>query len=133
MKLIIAGSRELNPSISFIEELIEHFNLDYQINELISGGARGVDRAGEKWAEFNNSNVPTIMISSGKYRQKIKITIVDPQWEEYGKVAGPMRNEEMAKMADVLLLIWNGNSKGSASMKKEMEKLNKTIYEVIIK
>lgn len=29
-------------------------------------------------------------------------------------------------------LIWAGKSRGSANMKKEMEKLNKPVYEVIV-
>ncbi len=56
-----------------------------------------------------------------------------PDWEKHGKAAGPIRNKEMAEYADALLLIWDGKSRGSASMKKEMEKLEKPIYEVILK
>jgi hypothetical protein len=39
----------------------------------------------------------------------------------------------MADYADALLLIWDGESKGSANMKKNMEKQNKKVYEVILK
>lgn len=54
-------------------------------------------------------------------------------WKAHGKAAGPIRNKQMAEYADALLLIWDGESKGSASMKNEMLKLNKPVYEVIIK
>jgi hypothetical protein len=39
----------------------------------------------------------------------------------------------MAEYADALILVWDGKSRGSASMKREMEKLGKPIYEVIVK
>ena len=49
-----------------------------------------------------------------------------------GKAAGHVRNKKMAEYGDALLLIWDGKSKGSANMKKEMQKLNKPIYEVTL-
>jgi hypothetical protein len=39
----------------------------------------------------------------------------------------------MAEYADALLLIWNGESRGSANMKENMVKLGKPVYEVILK
>jgi hypothetical protein len=39
----------------------------------------------------------------------------------------------MAEEADALLLIWDGESKGSANMKKEMLFKNKPVYEVILR
>ena len=55
-----------------------------------------------------------------------------PDWKTKGRAAGPIRNKEMAIYADILLLIWDGKSRGSKSMKDEMLKLQKPIYEVII-
>ena len=39
----------------------------------------------------------------------------------------------MAAYANALLLIWDGESKGRKSMKSEMAKLDKPIYEIIIR
>jgi hypothetical protein len=39
----------------------------------------------------------------------------------------------MAEEGDALLLIWDGESKGSANMKKEMLFKKKPIYEVILR
>ncbi len=38
----------------------------------------------------------------------------------------------MALYGDALLLIWDGKSRGSTSMRNEMKKLDKPVYEVIL-
>jgi hypothetical protein len=38
------------------------------------------------------------------------------QWEIYGKMAGYLRNLEMAKIADAVVLFWDGKSKGTKHM-----------------
>lgn len=141
MKLIIAGSRTFDFSL---------FNIDYFFNQIISlhkipkpkeivcgcGGTkkekvsellekgqfasdRGVDLAGEIYG------------IQAKFPSGPKLIPAD--WTKNGKAAGPMRNREMAQYADQLLLIWDGNSRGSKNMKEEMEKLGKPVYEVILK
>ena len=118
MKLIIAGGRELHPSPRFIDSTIEDFGIDkYKIEELVCGKARGVDTAGEKWASI--------------YQTRI-VTKEFPYLSEYGRSGGHIRNKQMAEYADILLLIWDGKSKGSLNMKENMLKLNKPIYEIII-
>lgn len=87
------------------------------VTEIVSGGAKGIDSVGEEFA--NDSH--------------ILVNRFDADWEKHGKAAGPIRNKKMAEYADALLLIWDGKSKGSANMKKEMLLLNKPIYEVILK
>jgi hypothetical protein len=39
----------------------------------------------------------------------------------------------MAEYADALLLIWDGESKGSLNMKQRMIGLKKPVYEVVLK
>ena len=84
------------------------------ITELVCGGAMGVDNEGAHWASHHD----------------VPVKYFRPDWNKHGKAAGPIRNQEMAKYADVLLLIWDGKSKGSLSMRDAMEKLNKPIFEV---
>jgi hypothetical protein len=119
VKLIIAGSRTLWPSSKFIWDSILMLKIASHgtITEEVCGGAEGVDTEGQHWA--SHYNVP------------VKIFRAD--WDKHGKAAGPIRNKQMAEYGDVLLLIWDGESRGSANMKKQMQGLNKPVYEVILK
>jgi hypothetical protein len=113
MKLIIAGSRTIYPGGDLFD-LLNYFNIrESEVTELIHGNCpSGVD----KW-------VDDFYLCSH----------FEADWNKHGKAAGPIRNREMAKYGDVLLLIWDGESRGSANMKSEMLKLNKPVYEVILK
>ena len=113
MKVIIAGTRNLK--ISKQQILISLDNFILNPTEIVSGNSGNVDIAGEIFA-----------LELG-----LKVTRFKANWE-LGKKAGPIRNKEMALYADVLLLIWDGKSKGSANMKKEMLSLNKPVYEVVL-
>lgn len=115
MKLIIAGSRTLNPSVATIKFLIKDFNI--KPSEIVTGTANGVDNKGEVYAGHANLNV----------------TRFPAKWNTYGKSAGIHRNNEMANYADALLLIWDGLSKGSKHMRSLAEKYNIPLYEVILR
>ena len=120
MKLIIAGSRDrtLQVGHTFLEQMMLHHNLHKNnVTQIVSGVAQGVDEKGEWWAMTNG----------------VKIKRFHANWELHGKAAGPIRNKQMAKYGDALLLVWDGESKGSASMLKEMKALNKPVYEFVIR
>lgn len=116
MKLIIAGGRDLylNSPLS-IEAFLQSLNI--WPTEIVSGGARGIDMLGEEYSANRN----------------ITLKVFHADWEEHGKAAGPIRNKQMAEYGDKLLLIWDGESKGSANMKKEMLRLNKPVYEIVLR
>lgn len=113
MKVIIAGSRNIT-GMRFLTEALR--GLDWDITEIISGGARGADTLGEKYAR----------------EHKIKLTRQLPQWKVHGKGAGFIRNAEMAEMADGLIALWDGESRGTKHMidtarKKGLEVLIHTV------
>lgn len=99
MKLIIAGSRRLVDD-DLIESMILSIVLPEEITEIVSGNAQGVDRLAIIWAESN----------------ELPVRIFEADWSTYGKSAGPKRNDKMAIYGDALLAIWDGGSKGTASM-----------------
>lgn len=115
MKLIIAGGRNINVPYEFIEYIRQAFGL--RPSEIVSGGAQGIDYIGERFAE--------------KFNKPLKV--FKANWDLNGRAAGHIRNKEMAEYADALLLIWDGESRGSKNMKENMLKLNKPIYELVIK
>ncbi len=128
MKLIIAGSRHINDGYQIIDQAISiipelrNMYLAGEIKEVVSGGASGVDLAGERWAR-----------SPTPGRHEPEVVRFNPDWEKLGKAAGPVCNRQMAEYGDALLLIWDGESAGSKNMKLQMEKLGKPIYEVVFR
>lgn len=101
LKIIIAGSRNFR-KYSLLKEKLEIIlsNLNEDEIEIISGGAPGADRLGEKFA----------------YEKCYNLTIFPCRWDLYGLKAGPYRNLEMAKYADALVAFHDGSSKGTISM-----------------
>ena len=118
MKLVIAGSRDLY-AMDILQNAIVHFGLATKIEEIVHGGCRGVDSSAGKLAEMTG----------------IRCKVFTPLWATHGKSAGPKRNKQMAEYGDALLLVWVGDSTkspGSYSMKHEMLKLCKPVYEVVL-
>jgi hypothetical protein len=114
MKVIVAGSRTIY-DYAVVKDAIEKSG--FEITELVSGGARGVDRLGERYAEENS--IPT------------KVFI--PKWDKYGKRAGYLRNEMMANYADACIMVWNGFSLGSRMMFELAQQKGIKLFNVIVK
>jgi hypothetical protein len=95
MKLIIAGGRDY---LFKEEDIIFLRTIKHKISEVVSGGAKGADREGERWAEYHN----------------IPIKKFPADWKQYGRKAGPMRNQQMAEYAQAVCLFEGG--RGTASM-----------------
>lgn len=115
LKLIIAGSRDLNLKSDTIKDLLATFEVT-KIGEIVSGGAWGMDKSGEFFAAKYNLNC----------------VVFEADWKKYGNKAGPIRNKEMADYADIALVIHKG-TKGSLNMIENMRALNKPVYEVVLK
>lgn len=104
MKLMIAGSRS-----------IQTFDLSAHIPEntdlIITGGAQGVDALAEQYAD----------------KHRISKLIIRPQYDVYGKAAPILRNKKMVEIADVVLVIWDGQSVGTKSTIQYAQKLQKEL------
>lgn len=100
MKVIIAGSRDFN-NYDYLKEKCDYWlNFHSIINpEIVSGTANGADKLGEKYA----------------LEKGYKITRFPAYWS-LGKQAGYLRNKEMAKYSNVLIVFWDGKSKGTKHM-----------------
>ena len=104
MKLLIVGSR------SITEFDLSPYIPSY-IDTVISGGANGIDRLAEQYADLHRLS---------KY-------IIRPRYDLYGRTAPLKRNEKMVDMADAVLVIWDGRSKGAQYTVKYAQKSNKPI------
>jgi hypothetical protein len=109
MKVIIAGSR----SIADYPQVCSCINMSrFSILEVVSGGARGVDKLGEAWAKEHS----------------IPIKAFPADWNHQGRAAGIVRNQEMAAYADALIAIWDGESRGTKHMIEYMrDKMMKSV------
>lgn len=113
MKVIIAGSRTIE-DYELLEYVIKQSG--FNITEIVSGGASGVDTLAERYAKENN----------------IIFTKFAAPWNLYGKAAGPIRNRIMAEYADALIAIWDGESSGTRNMIHEAILRGKRVYRYIL-
>ncbi len=94
MRTIIAGSSNFN----FYDDLLRAlYCIGWKPTVVLSGGARGVNRLGERWARENN----------------ISLEVYPADWDRYGKRAGYIRNSEMIDKAEALLALWDWESLGT--------------------
>ena len=106
-RIIIAGGRDFGDYLYMYAEMnkllseIEDDNI-----EIISGCARGADACGIRYA----------------YAKKLPCKEFPADWNKYGKTAGFVRNEQMAKYAvedgctGILAAFWDLKSKGTENM-----------------
>jgi hypothetical protein len=97
--VIIAGSRTLT-DYDLVTEVMDEVLKGYPNVVIISGGAKGADKIGEYYAELRGYSCIKCL----------------PDWDKYGKAAGIIRNEKMARWADGCVVFWDGESKGAAHM-----------------
>lgn len=117
MRLLIAGSRNLFPKPTDIVQLLLLAEIDYfDVDEIVSGCAKGVDQCGEKFAEMCDIPVETF----------------PALWNQHGKKAGVIRNAEMAEHCDKALIIWDGKTRGTKNMIDNMVKQGKPYFLAII-
>lgn len=125
MKLVIAGSRTLHPTIEQVDagvcELTARIPGDSdenQVTEVICGDAHGSDNAGALWAHARGIPV-----------HHEPITAADVQ--RYGKYVAPkIRNARMADRGDLALVFWDGTSNGATDMAMRMLTRGKLVHPV---
>ena len=112
--VIVAGSRNYIYK-DFVYEKLDEILKEYKHVVIVEGGARGVDYLAKQYAI--DRSIP--------YKE------FKANWSLFGRSAGVLRNQEMAKYSDVLIAFYNG-SRGTANMIKEAKKRNLKIHIVEI-
>jgi len=98
-RLVVAGSRGFDSYERLSAELDKYLAGRSNVT-IISGTARGADRLGEKYAQEHG----------------YKIEQVPAQWAKYHQGAGPIRNKQMVKTADAVLVFWDNESSGTCNI-----------------
>ena len=109
MRIDVIGSRDI--TVTDIGRYIS------DVDEIVSGGARGVDSCVTEYAKRNG----------------IKLTVFLPKYDMYGRVAPIVRNKEIVNYSDKVIAFWNGSSKGTLSVIKYARKMGKQCEVVICK
>lgn len=117
MKVAIVGYRKFNDYSKFLEEVSSVLQArDWEITEIVSGGAAGTDTLAELFAAELN----------------IPITIHEAQWYRYGRAAGPVRNRRIVKDSNVMIAFLHADSQGTKNSIKQMAEAGKPVHIIII-
>ena len=109
-RLVVAGCRTFTDYSKLSDELDRYLqNKITRFNVIIiSGNADGADKLAERYATEHN-------LSLERY---------PALWKKYGKSAGPIRNRQMAEVADAVIVFWDGESKGTKNMIESAKQAN---------
>ena len=101
-RVVVAGCRDFfdyQKAKEFIDFCLQNIKDEHTLI-FVSGGAPGADALGERYAREHG----------------YPIEHYPADWNKYGKSAGPIRNEQMAKAADFIICFWDGKSRGTRNM-----------------
>lgn len=104
LRIIVAGTRDFD-DYHFLRGYLNAMRFKYEEKlghtlVIISGGAKGADKLGERWAKEHD----------------ISFSVFPADWSKHGKAAGPIRNTKMAEVSDALVAFWDGKSRGTKHM-----------------
>ena len=108
-RIIVAGGRDFN-NYALVEEKLDHYLKFLNPHKVIivSGGARGADSLGERYAKENG----------------YKLERYPADWNgPHGKSAGFVRNRQMAEVSNALIAFWDRKSNGTRHMVTTATKL----------
>ncbi|MBR0327683.1 MAG: hypothetical protein IIX09_07770 [Clostridia bacterium] len=109
MRIAIIGSRSIGDAdiCTYVSDC----------DEIVSGGAVGVDLCAADYARKNGQ----------------KLTLFLPEYERYGRAAPIVRNKKIVDYADKIVAFWDGSSKGTLSVIKYAEKRGKPCEVILCK
>jgi hypothetical protein len=105
-KVAIVGSRDWKEPARILDCIDELGDV-----EIVSGGARGVDRIAAQYAKIAGLET--------------KEFIAD--WERHGKMAGFIRNTQIVDYCDELIAFWDMKSKGTADSIRRAQEAGKPV------
>lgn len=110
MKLVVTGGRDYR-DWKKMQAVLDKL----QPTQLYVGDATGLDAMAAEWCDM----------------RLVNHTIFTANWDKFGKLAGPIRNEEMLRKAgqDALVVAFPGG-RGTANCVREALKLNMTVLRV---
>jgi predicted Rossmann fold nucleotide-binding protein DprA/Smf involved in DNA uptake len=111
--IVIAGTRNARDSAHAVARAF--YNSPWSNRKLlkfISGGGGNIDNAAKDFA----------------IKRHTPFQEFPADWTAHGKAAGPIRNRQMADVADAGVIVWDGESRGAFNMLTELLKRGKPVY-----
>lgn len=115
MRVLICGSRDWT-DVAAIRAALCHVMAENHVELVIDGAARGADSLGHETAV--KWNIPTARFPAN--------------WQQYGKAAGPIRNQQMLDEGkpDLVLAFYDpATSRGTKDMVQRARKAGVTVIE----
>ena len=103
----VVGSRGVKSCAALVRRLAE-----LEPAEVVSGGAAGVDALAANWARAH----------------EVPLTELRPNYAAHGPTAAThVRNAEIVKRAALVLVVWDGRSKGTLSTLKAARRVGRPV------
>ncbi|MCK9575696.1 MAG: DUF2493 domain-containing protein [Candidatus Pacearchaeota archaeon] len=128
LKIAIVGSRSFNDydKLKSVMNTLKEYYKDHKIT-VVSGGANGADKLGEKWAN-ENSLETLIFIPSWDDLSHPNARILINKWgKQYDANAGMRRNKDIVDNAHIVIAFWDGVSSGTNDSIKYAKKTKKPL------
>ena len=117
--LLVFGGRQIAPgdSPAYAQQALTNICFDRLAGKptrVIQGGADGYDLCGELWAQAHN----------------IPCDTYPADWRKHGRAAGPIRNQAMIDKGKPNLAVQFPGGRGTADMRKRLDKAGIEVIEV---
>lgn len=112
MMYAVVGSRNF-VNYGIVCSILDEYT---DITHIVSGGARGADYLGKKYAEEKN----------------LEYIEFPAEWDKYGRSAGFIRNKDIVNNSDIIIAFWDGISKGTENTINYARKQKKEVRIILI-
>lgn len=113
--LAVIGSRKFT-NCALLAEHMDEVCAAFDVSAIVSGGAKGADSLAAGYAATRG----------------LPVQIFEPDWAQFGRGAGPIRNKAIVSAADVVLAFWDGESRGTKQALAYAKQMGKQVIVVSV-
>lgn len=127
--IAIIGSRDFNDydRVNYVLSKVQNGNPKWKL-VIISGGAKGADSLGEKWAEDNNCETIIFLPKWDDLTHPNARIKTNKFGKQYDANAGFRRNKDIVDNSDVVIAFWDGKSAGTKNSIDYANQIGKPVF-----